>query len=125
MLKFAFAIAILTFMTFVRWGSCNADDWPRFRGLQGAGVSSDSAALPSRWSPSENLAWKTCLPGPGASSPIVVGGKVFVTCYSGYGVTKKKESNLEDLVRHLICIDLATGAILWQNNIEASLPEDS
>ena len=120
-----FAITVFTIVTFLFLDLSHADDWPRFRGLQGAGVSPDAAALPSRWSPSENLAWKTRLPGPGASSPIVVGGKVFLTCYSGYGVTKEKESNLEDLVRHLICIDLASGAILWQNNIEASLPEDS
>jgi len=115
-----FAITILLFCD-----SGNADDWPRFRGIQGSGVVTDSDKTPSLWSPSENVAWKTRLPGPGASSPIIVGEKVFVTCYSGYGVTKEKESDLEDLVRHLICIDLASGVILWQNNIEASLPEDS
>ena len=115
-----FAITILLFCD-----SGKTDDWPRFRGPQGSGVVTDSDKTPSLWSPSENVAWKTRLPGPGASSPIIVGEKVFVTCYSGYGVTKEKESDLEDLVRHLICIDLTSGVILWQNNIEASLPEDS
>lgn len=31
------------------------------------------------------MKWKTALPGPGSSSPIIIGDRVFVTCYSGYG----------------------------------------
>ncbi|MDC3224095.1 PQQ-like beta-propeller repeat protein [Mariniblastus sp.] len=118
------SIAIYAFATLLFCNPGSADDWPRFRGLQGAGVGQNSDALPNVWSPSENIAWKVRLPGPGASSPIVVNGKVLVTCYSGYGVTKDKQSDIKDLMRNLICIDLASGKILWQNNIEASLPED-
>ncbi len=121
----AFTVVIFAITTLLFFDSGNADDWPRFRGAQGSGAATDSNAIPNVWSPLENIAWKSRLPGPGASSPIVVGKRVFVTCYSGYGVTKEQQSNLEDLVRHLICIDLTSGAILWQNNIEASLPEDS
>lgn len=102
----------------------NADDWPRFRGPAGAGVASDSDSLPTTWSPSANLAWKTALPGPGASSPIVVGGKAFVTCYSGYGMNSEDPGEMENLVRHLVCIDLKTGSKLWQKDVKAALPED-
>lgn len=101
-----------------------AGDWARFRGPDGSGVASDSDSLPSAWSPDANVAWKTPLPGPGASSPIVVGGKVFVTCYSGYGLSQEKPGDIENLVRHLVCIDLKSGQQLWQKDVKATLPED-
>lgn len=101
-----------------------ADDWPRFRGQAGSGFATDSDSLPNVWSPSSNLAWKSPLPGPGASSPIIVGGKVLVTCYSGYGLDRKSPGEIGDLVRHLVCVDLTTGNTLWQKDVAASLPED-
>ena len=64
--------------------TATAGDWARFRGPNGSGVSADEAAIPAEWSDSKNLQWKAELPGPGASSPIVVGGRVFVTSWSGY-----------------------------------------
>lgn len=101
-----------------------AEDWPRFRGLSGNGVAADSSTLPTQWSPSANLAWKAEMPGPGASSPIIVGGKVFVTCYSGYGLTQEEPGEISNLVRHLVCLDLQTGESLWQKDVQATLPED-
>jgi outer membrane protein assembly factor BamB len=101
-----------------------AGDWPRFRGPDGSGVAVDSDSLPTTWSPTANLAWKTPLPGPGASSPIIVGGKVFVTCYSGYGLAQENPGEIENLVRHLVCVELQTGKVLWQKDIKAALPED-
>jgi outer membrane protein assembly factor BamB len=80
--------------------------------------------VPSTWSPSANLDWKTELPGPGASSPIIVNGKVFVTCYSGYGLSQENPGNIEDLVRHLVCVDLQSGMKMWQRDVPVSLPED-
>jgi outer membrane protein assembly factor BamB len=101
-----------------------AEDWPRFRGPAGAGVAIGADSLPTAWSPEANLAWKTPLPGPGASSPIIVDGKAFVTSYSGYGLTRDDPGNIEGLVRHLTCIDMQTGKQLWQKDVKASLPED-
>ena len=101
-----------------------ADDWPRFRGPLGNAVAGDSNSVPSTWSPSANLDWKTELPGPGASSPIIVNGRVLVTCYSGYGLSQETPGNIEDLVRHLVCVDLQTGKKLWQRDVPVSLPED-
>ncbi|MGB7345414.1 MAG: PQQ-binding-like beta-propeller repeat protein [Pirellulaceae bacterium] len=99
-----------------------AADWSRFRGPGGLGVAAES--VPSTWSPTANLGWKTALPGPGASSPIVADGKVFVTCYSGYGLSQEDPGKIEDLVRHLVCVDLQTGEQLWQKDVPAALPED-
>jgi outer membrane protein assembly factor BamB len=101
-----------------------AEDWRRFRGPAGSGVAIDSESLPTAWSPEANLAWKTPLPGPGASSPIIVDGKAFVTCYSGYGLTQENPGDIENLVRHLVCIDMQTGKKRWQKDVKAALPED-
>ena len=49
----------------------SADDWPRFLGAGGDGTSNDSK-VPTEWSADKNIAWTAKLPGPGASSPIVV-----------------------------------------------------
>lgn len=62
-------------------------DWPQFRGINGNASSDD--LTPIHWSGPENIAWKTELPGRGASSPIVVGDKIFLTAYSGYGIKGK------------------------------------
>ena len=78
-----------------------------------------------QWSESKNLKWKTPLPGPGSSSPIVWGQHVFVTCYSGYGLSRTNPGNIEDLVRHLICIDRNDGKVIWTRTVKAELPEDA
>ena len=99
-----------------------AADWPRFRGPNGTGISDDS--VPTEWSDTKNLKWKRELPGPGLSSPIVVGERVFVTCWSGYGTSLGDQGDIENLRRHLICIDRSSGEILWQKSVEPVLPEE-
>src|SRR5579871_3843254 len=59
-------------------GQVRGDNWPQFRGSNGAAVSSDSS-IPIEWSADKNIAWKVKLPGYGWSCPIVWGDKVFVT----------------------------------------------
>ena len=98
-----------------------ADDWTRFRGANGAGHS-ESTALPTKWSDAENLTWTVELPGPGSSSPIVSGDRIFVTCYSGYGV--EPGGDFSSLVRHLVCVDAKSGHILWDRSVTAPKRED-
>ncbi len=52
-------------------------------------------------------------PGFGSSSPIVVGSRNFVTCYSGYGIGETDSGRTASLKRHLVCINRETGGILW------------
>src|SRR5207248_2036798 len=68
-------------------GSLVAADWPGFRGARG-GVADDKD-LPVQWS-QDNFLWKFKMPGPGTSSPITMGDKIIVTCYTGYGTTEGK-----------------------------------
>lgn len=90
-----------------------ANDWPQFRGPGGLGLGSGKN-LPAEWSDDSNLLWKAKLPGRGASSPILVGEKIFLTCWSG-AVTKKSTAGL---TRHLLCFDRA-GKLLWQKDFPA------
>lgn len=54
------------------------EDWPQFRGPGGQGHSAESG-LPLEWNETRNIAWKAPLPGLGWSSPVVGGGKVWIT----------------------------------------------
>ena len=55
-----------------------AEDWPQFRGPTGQGHASERN-LPLEWSETRNILWKTPVPGSGWSSPVVAGGKVWLT----------------------------------------------
>jgi hypothetical protein len=71
----------LTALFIVSWFPAFVSDndrWPQFRGPQSTGVAEDPQ-LPDKWSGTENVAWKTGIPGLGWSSPIVWGDKIFVT----------------------------------------------
>jgi len=57
--------------------------WPRWRGPSGQGLAAGSGYL-DRWSSTENVLWKTPVPGSGNSSPIVWGDRIFLTtAYEG------------------------------------------
>lgn len=78
-----------------------ADNWPRFRGPNGQGVS-DARTVPTKWS-EQDYNWRIELPGTGHSSPVAWDGKLFVTCAdqkTGRGM--------------LLCIDSADGAQRWR-----------
>jgi outer membrane protein assembly factor BamB len=72
---------------FMLGASASAENWPSWRGPATTGASSE-ARLPESWSDSRNIAWKTKLAGVGVSSPIVWGGRVFVTSQAGSGASK-------------------------------------
>lgn len=92
-------------------------DWPQFRGPSGS--AHGSAALTDEWDPTRHVRWRYELPGPGGSSPIVVGNQVFLTAYSGYGVDERSPGDPRNLVRHLVCVDRHDGQRLWQRDIPA------
>lgn len=98
-----------------------AENWPQFRGPGGLGISQEKD-LPVTWSEKENVAWKTAMPGYGSSSPIALDGKLYVTCYSGYGMANKS-GRMEDLTLHLVCVNSKNGEIIWNKRIKPTLPE--
>lgn len=105
--------------------AATAADWARFRGPNGSGIAPDDKPVPVEWSATKNLKWKTALPGPGSSSPIVVGDRIFVTCWSGYATDGPQSAgDITALKRHLVCVDRTTGKILWDKSVPARQPEE-
>ncbi len=96
----AFCLVLLTRL--------HAEDWPTWRGPRLDGTSTEKN-LPIKWSPTENIAWKTFIPGIGHSSPVVFGDRIFVTTC----LLQSKE-------RLLLCLARTTGKELWRRVVFAS-----
>lgn len=88
-------------------------NWPSWRGPNGDGITLETN-LPLKWDANTNVRWKVALPGPGNSTPIVWGGKVFVTQFVP---TEKR--------RTLMCFDRTNGKLLWQSGVVYAEPETS
>ncbi len=101
----------------------NPATWSGFRGPSGMGVSA-AKGLPVTWGDSENIAWRTPLPGPGASSPIVFGDRIYLTCYTGFFVPGESEGNKENLKRHVLAMNRKDGKLVWDTAVAAKLPEE-
>jgi outer membrane protein assembly factor BamB len=97
-------------------------DWTQFRGPGGQGTSTEND-LPVEWSSKKNIVWRTKLPGPGTSSPVTSGNCIFLTCYTGYAVNTGDPGKMEDLRRHVLCLDRHSGKILWTKEFEPVQPE--
>ncbi len=86
-------------------------DWRRWRGPGGNGVAESSAAPPLRWSETENVKWKTEVPGRGLSSPIVVEGLVIVT-------------SATEEAQFVLAYARSDGSLVWRTQLhEGGLPE--
>ncbi len=102
--------------------SAASEEWSQFRGPQSQAISQNKG-LPLTWRLEENLLWKTPLPGPGGSSPVVKKDKIYLTCWSGYAVPGAERGDLSALKRHLVCLNRADGKVDWQQEIPALQPE--
>ena len=92
---------------------CNlarGENWTRFRGDNGQGISSE-VNLPIRWSATDNVAWKTSIPGNGWSSPIVYDNHIFLTTATEEGVSCR-----------VICVNRVDGRIIWNREVHRQQP---
>jgi outer membrane protein assembly factor BamB len=90
------------------------ESWTEFRGPNGTGHS-DSKGLPKEWSETQNVAWKTAIRGKGWSSPVVLGGQVWLTSATPDG----KEM-------YAICVDRESGKILLDEKLwDVAAPKDT
>ena len=87
-----------------------ADDWPQFHGPQGDGHA-DATGLPVSWSETENVRWKTPIPGEGWSSPVVMGRQIWMTTALENGKSLRA-----------VCVDQDSGKIL--RDVELFHPAD-
>jgi len=88
---------------------CSGADWPQFRGFDSNSVAVGKQP-PASWSEKENIAWRANLPGRGVSSPIVVNGRVIVTCSSGL-----KQDRM-----YVACFDATDGKQFWERQFWAT-----
>jgi len=108
-------------------------NWPAFRGPQARGVA-EGSKVPERWNveKSENIQWKTPIPGLGHSCPVIWGDKIFVTtAVLATGNADLKIGLYGDIgsvneqMKHswvLIALSKADGAILWKTTAHESVP---
>jgi outer membrane protein assembly factor BamB len=112
-----------------------SDSWPQFRGPQSIGVADpkDEAALPFKWSKTENVVWKADVQGTGWSSPIIWGNKIFLTSVisavqqeaikKGLYYGGERPEPPKDKHRWIVyCIDLGTGKTLWKREVFKAVP---
>lgn len=90
--------------------AARAENWPQFRGPTGQGRSSETD-VPLQWSATENVVWKTELPGESWSSPIVWGDRVFVTTATEAGQSCR-----------VLSLDRDTGRVLWDREVFNQVP---
>ncbi len=81
-------------------------DWPWWRGPSRNGIAVTGADVPTKWSETENVVWKTPVPGRGHSSPIVVGDKVFL-----------ETADEAKKVQSVVAFDRKTGKQLWKTDV--------
>ena len=86
------------------------NEWPRFRGPNGTGVSG-ATNLPVEFGPEKNVVWKTSLP-PGHSSPVLARTRIYVTAHTPIDAKNKADYQL-----FVIALDRKTGKELWQREI--------
>ncbi len=88
----------------------DAGNWPQFRGPDGQGHSPETS-IPTTWSASQGIAWKTPIPGESWSSPIVQGCHVFVTTATDNGESCR-----------VLALDRDSGRILWNTEVFRQVP---
>ncbi len=94
-------LCILGLQSLFSAAPASAQEWTRFRGPNGTGLS-PAANLPAKWTEAD-YNWKVALPGQGHSSPVLWGDKVFVMSADPATAT-----------RYVLCLSAADGSELWR-----------
>jgi len=103
----------------------SAADWPEWRGPGAQGHAVEAHDLPITWSETENIAWKTPLPGRGWSSPVIAGSQIWMTTAIETEISEEeKQKRVEGLAGgqslnvsgpvslHAVCVDRDSGRLL-------------
>ncbi len=127
--------------------SLETDNWPSFRGADALAVADDDERLPTTWSTTENVVWKTAVDGLGWSSPVIWGDRIFVTSvasdgeieeprmglYFPYGspesggaptkegVLKERDPDLHHWI--VYALDFESGDVLWKTEVHSEAPQ--
>ena len=110
----------------------DSDQWSQWRGPLGTGEAPD-ADPPISWSETDNIKWKTAIPGKGHSTPIVWGDTVFVTAAEAFGQKQEPKfsgrpgahDNVAVSQEHrfiVVAVNRADGKIRWQKTVHQAWP---
>ncbi len=98
------AASMILFFSF----SANGEDWPLWRGPSGNGIADSNAQPPTLWSDSQNVVWKSAIPGRGHSSPIVNANQIFITT-----------ADVEKQTQSVICYLADSGKKAWSTVVHS------
>ena len=135
-----FALTLLSSAVAVTLGA-DAGSWPYWRGPTANGMAVGDAPL--KWSDTENVRWKTAIPGKGNSSPVIWGDKIFLTTAIPTGVSAKTDAAAAPPAQEgrrgrsfgdtgpqpeqrfdVLCLDRNTGKVLWQKTAKVATPHE-
>src|ERR1051325_9734957 len=113
-------------------GVAHAQNWPQFRGPGATGVT-EGLAKPVKFdaATSQNVRWKTAIPGLSHASPVVWGDKVFVVTAVSAGKDETRFGLFGDVApvkddpKHawkVYALDKSTGKILWEQTACEEIP---
>ena len=97
---------LLVFQAVVGSAVCFGGDWPWWRGPAMNGTADAEQSLPTKWSDTENVVWKTAIPGRGHGSPTVVGDFIYLA-------TAERDRE----ARAVVCINRNSGEIVWSRDV--------
>lgn len=127
------SLAAVVFLSVCSYAAA-AENWPQFRGPKAWGIPEvEPQGLPDTWSATDNVLWKTDLPGRGWSSPVVWGNKVFLTTVVSLGETEAPKKGLyfggerpkpseTPQQWKVYCLDLNSGKVLWDKMVHEGPP---
>ena len=110
-MKYKFLLSICCIFAFITLSVHAQENWAQFRGPNGQGISK-SKDIPEKWSATENIAWKTDIPGESWSSPVVWNNYIFLTTATDDGTTC-----------HVVAVELKSGKILWDKVVFTQAPK--
>ena len=97
------AVMLWCGLSLTAWAQRN--DWPEFRGPDGQGHSV-AKDVPTEWSAKKNVKWRVAIAGRGWSSPVLFANRLYLT-------TAVADSAIDPISLRALCVDAATGKILW------------
>jgi outer membrane protein assembly factor BamB len=118
----ALTVALFSF------GALAQTNWPNWRGPDLNGIAAD-ATPPLTWSETENIKWKTALPGDGQTTPIIWGDRIFLQAAiplteetTDFDATRATRPVIGKYQFVVLCVDRTDGSILWQTPVCEAVP---
>ena len=96
--------------------------WPAWRGPDSTGIA-PVGNPPITWSETENIAWKTALPGEGQSTPVIWDDRLFLQTAEIVGEATEGEKHPQYRFS-ILCLDRNRGEILWQRSVREARPHE-